>query len=34
MINYLLIVDIKKPTLSQTDKFVFVCLRLEIDFLF
>ena len=34
MINCLLIVDIKKPTLSQTDKFVFVCLRLEIDFLF
>ena len=27
MINCLLIVDIKKPTLSQTDKFVFVCLR-------
>ena len=34
MINCLLIVDIKKPTISQTDKSVFVCLRLEIDFLF
>lgn len=32
MINCLLIVNIKKPTLPQTEKSVFVSFRLEIDF--
>ena len=32
MINSLLIVHIKKPTLPQTEKSVFVSFRLEIDF--